>query len=398
MKVQLFATCLGDLVFPDAVADAEALLRRGRARGRLPAAAGLLRPARVQLGPPRGGARVSRARSRGRSRVSCRSSARRARARRWSSTTCPSSSASSRSTSTSSPRFLGRAPPLPRTNEGRTPRLPRLVPHAARAADLGRAAAAARGGRRDLVPLAAPRPLLRLRRHVLGAPAGDLARDGRRQARRRGRRGADALVTADPGCLMHLRGRAARSGAPAGRPPRDCARAGDRRMSRARPATPHASRERARHQTLADAVRARRSSTRRRTGSTTTASRPAWGGARPDVEALRETARRDPEPDDRRARRATSRRSRTPSRRAAGTSTWRRDAPRRRATTSPTICRPAGAKLVAKSKSMATRGDRASTTALDAAGVRPVETDLGEYVLQLAGAAPGAHHRAGDAS
>lgn len=27
MKVQLFATCLGDLVFPDAVADAEALLR-----------------------------------------------------------------------------------------------------------------------------------------------------------------------------------------------------------------------------------------------------------------------------------------------------------------------------------------------------------------------------------
>ena len=27
MRVQLFATCLGDLVFPDAVADAEALLR-----------------------------------------------------------------------------------------------------------------------------------------------------------------------------------------------------------------------------------------------------------------------------------------------------------------------------------------------------------------------------------
>src|ERR687888_1064058 len=27
MRVQLFATCLGDLLFPDAVADAEALLR-----------------------------------------------------------------------------------------------------------------------------------------------------------------------------------------------------------------------------------------------------------------------------------------------------------------------------------------------------------------------------------
>ena len=29
---------------------------------------------------------------------------------------------------------------------------------------------------------------------------------------------ADALVTADPGCLMHLRGRAARTDGPAGRP------------------------------------------------------------------------------------------------------------------------------------------------------------------------------------
>jgi L-lactate dehydrogenase complex protein LldE len=29
-----------------------------------------------------------------------------------------------------------------------------------------------------------------------------------------GARGADALVTADPGCLMHLRARAARTGAP----------------------------------------------------------------------------------------------------------------------------------------------------------------------------------------
>src|SRR5919201_5360721 len=29
MRVQLFATCLGDLLFPDAVADAEALLRAG---------------------------------------------------------------------------------------------------------------------------------------------------------------------------------------------------------------------------------------------------------------------------------------------------------------------------------------------------------------------------------
>jgi Fe-S oxidoreductase len=35
--------------------------------------------------------------------------------------------------------------------------------------------------------------------------SGDLARDGGRQAGRR--RQAEALVTADPGCLVHLRGR-----------------------------------------------------------------------------------------------------------------------------------------------------------------------------------------------
>ena len=55
-RVQLFATCLGDLIFPDAVADAEALLARGRLRGRLSRGAGLLWTARLQLGPSRGGA------------------------------------------------------------------------------------------------------------------------------------------------------------------------------------------------------------------------------------------------------------------------------------------------------------------------------------------------------
>jgi L-lactate dehydrogenase complex protein LldF len=51
------------------------------------------------------------------------------------------------------------------------------------------------------------------------------------------------------------------------------------------------------------------------------------------------------------------------------------------------VCRRAGATLVAKSKSMASEEIRLNDV-LEAAGVRPVETDLGEYILQLAGEHP----------
>ena len=51
------------------------------------------------------------------------------------------------------------------------------------------------------------------------------------------------------------------------------------------------------------------------------------------------------------------------------------------------ICRRTGAKLAAKSKPMATE-EIGLNAALEAAGVRPVETDLGEYILQLAGEHP----------
>jgi L-lactate dehydrogenase complex protein LldF len=51
------------------------------------------------------------------------------------------------------------------------------------------------------------------------------------------------------------------------------------------------------------------------------------------------------------------------------------------------VCRNAGAKLAAKSKSMATE-EIGLNEALESAGVRPVETDLGEYILQLAGEHP----------
>ena len=51
------------------------------------------------------------------------------------------------------------------------------------------------------------------------------------------------------------------------------------------------------------------------------------------------------------------------------------------------ICERRGAKLVAKSKSMATE-EIGLNGALEAAGIRPVETDLGEYILQLGGEHP----------
>jgi L-lactate dehydrogenase complex protein LldF len=51
------------------------------------------------------------------------------------------------------------------------------------------------------------------------------------------------------------------------------------------------------------------------------------------------------------------------------------------------VCRRRGAKLVAKSKSMVSEEIRVNE-ALEAAGVRAVECDLGEYILQLAGEHP----------
>jgi L-lactate dehydrogenase complex protein LldF len=51
------------------------------------------------------------------------------------------------------------------------------------------------------------------------------------------------------------------------------------------------------------------------------------------------------------------------------------------------VCRRAGATVAAKSKSMATE-EIGLNDALEAAGVKAVETDLGEYILQLAGEHP----------
>ena len=52
-RVQLFVTCLGDLLFPDAAADAELLLRHAGFDVDFPEATGVLRAAGVQLRPSR---------------------------------------------------------------------------------------------------------------------------------------------------------------------------------------------------------------------------------------------------------------------------------------------------------------------------------------------------------
>src|SRR5205814_8196203 len=51
------------------------------------------------------------------------------------------------------------------------------------------------------------------------------------------------------------------------------------------------------------------------------------------------------------------------------------------------VCRGRAAKIVAKSKSMASEEIRLNE-ALEREGLRVVETDLGEYILQLAGEHP----------
>ena len=72
----------------------------------------------------------------------------------------------------------------------------------------------------------------------------------------------------------------------------------------------------------------------------------------------------------------------------------RRRGPRRR---SLDICRARGARTVTKGKSMVSE-EIGLNDALEAAGIAPIETDLGEYIVQLRGEVPSPHHRAGRAS
>ncbi len=148
-RVQLFATCLGDLVFPGAVADAQELLRLAGVEVVLPRRQVCCGQPAFNAGHRKAAARVARTFTRAFSRDLP--------------VVTPSGSCASMLVHRL-PELLGVEPyevwelssfldaqgvELPLRNEGRDGRLPRLLPHAPRAARRRRAPAAARAHGRD---------------------------------------------------------------------------------------------------------------------------------------------------------------------------------------------------------------------------------------------------------
>ena len=212
MRVQLFATCLGDLIFPEAVADAEALLREAGCDVEFPRR-------QVCCGQP-----AFNAGHRGAARRVARTFAR--AFSREAPVVVPSGSCATMA-SRFLPELLGCEPfevwelsafldregvELPRRNDGR-----RLAYHDSchmlrelRISDPPRRLLERSGA--TLVPL--PRPDLCCGfggTFSVRQPEVSLAMADDKLG---GAVGAEALVTADPGCLMHLRGRAEKIGAP----------------------------------------------------------------------------------------------------------------------------------------------------------------------------------------
>jgi len=211
MRVQLFVTCLGDLFFPEAVADAEALLREARHEVEFPRA-------QVCCGQPAFNA-GHRAAARRVARTFVKAFARDAPI------VTPSGSCATMALHYL-PELVGCEPfevwelsafldahpfELPPRNEGR-----RLAYHDSchmlrelHVADAPRRLLERSGA--ELVPL--PRPDLCCGfggTFSVRQPEVSLAMADEKLG---GASAADALVTADPGCLMHLRGRATRTGA-----------------------------------------------------------------------------------------------------------------------------------------------------------------------------------------
>jgi L-lactate dehydrogenase complex protein LldE len=211
-RVQLFATCLGDLVFPEALADAESLLRDAGVEVEFPERQTCCGQPAFNAGHRAAARRVARSFARAFSRdvpIVCASGS------------CATMVAHYL------PELVGcepfevwelsafleaRSAGVPRRNEGR-----RLAYHDSchmlrelRIADAPRALLERSGA--ELVPL--PRPDLCCGfggTFSVRQPEVSVAMADDKLA---GAAGADALVTADPGCLMHLRGRAERVGGP----------------------------------------------------------------------------------------------------------------------------------------------------------------------------------------
>jgi L-lactate dehydrogenase complex protein LldE len=208
--IQLFATCLGDLMFPEAVADAESLLRGSGLEVVFPERQTCCGQPAFNAGHRTAARRVARSFARAFSRdlpIVC------------------ASGSCATMVSHYLPELVGCEPfevwelsafldargvDLPRRNEGR-----RLAYHDSchmlrelRIADAPRRLLERSGA--ELVPL--PRPDLCCGfggTFSVRQPEVSVAMADDKLA---GAAGTDALVTADPGCLMHLRGRAERVG------------------------------------------------------------------------------------------------------------------------------------------------------------------------------------------
>jgi L-lactate dehydrogenase complex protein LldE len=211
-SVQLFATCLGDLLFPDAVADAERLLRAAGYEVEFPRRQVCCGQPAFNAGHRPAARRVARTFASAFSREAP--------------IVAPSGSCVTM-VAHYLPELLGCEPypvqelsafldarelPVPEANKGRTVAYHDSC-HMLR--ELGVSAAPRRlleaSGAR-LVPL--PRPDLCCGfggTFSVRQPEVSLAMADDKLA---GAASADALVTADPGCLMHLRGRSERTGGP----------------------------------------------------------------------------------------------------------------------------------------------------------------------------------------
>jgi L-lactate dehydrogenase complex protein LldE len=210
--VQLFATCLGDLAFPAAVTDAEALLREAGFEVEFPAAQVCCGQPAFNAGHRKAARRVGRSFARAFSRAAP--------------VVVPSGSCAAMAAHRL-PELLGEEPwevvelsaflvaagyEPPRRNVGRT-----VAYHDSchmlrelRISDQPRRLLEASGA--TLSPL--PRPDLCCGfggTFSVRQPEVSLAMADEKLA---GAAGAEALVTADPGCMAHLRGRAERAGGP----------------------------------------------------------------------------------------------------------------------------------------------------------------------------------------
>ena len=193
--------------------------------------------------------------------------------------------------------------------------------------------------------------------------------------------GADVVCACDSSCLMHIGGGLRRRGSRRSR--RSISRRSSRRERRCRPrraaeAVPAGGDRRARERAAAR----RTSATPRRRSAR---KRAAVVAEVPDWEELREPAPRSRTTRSHASTRCSSSWRPRSGRRAA--SCTGRATRLRRTRSSSTSSGPTGADEVVKVKSLATDEIRLNE-ALEAAGIRPIETDLAELIVQLAGERP----------